>query len=201
MNCRRAQRYMLLEASGELGRSARERLNRHRANCPACEAWQRDAALLEEQTRASTPPPSMRIQAARIHALATARHPVTAGRFEQAWERLPRFAAAAAALAILTWAALAVFMRPGIQIDVAVHPGNDHVAEWAAILTLTGGGWDEAEAADGWDVDAVARALLQFEGMEAGVAAEPEPVNQSEEHPPITFQWHSIPALQARICG
>ena len=44
MNCRKAQQWILLEQSGELGSSRRPALQEHLASCSACRTW-RDADL------------------------------------------------------------------------------------------------------------------------------------------------------------
>ncbi len=109
MKCRRAQRWLLLESSGELSFLQQRRLQRHLLSCVACRGYQQELSSIMMAARQDLPEraPSAfslaAIKAAADAALAL-QQPSPSSRARPAAWRAWRPALASAAILVLCWA-------------------------------------------------------------------------------------------------
>ncbi len=145
MNCRKAQRRMLLAEAGELSQSGMRRLDRHAGRCPQCRAHgQRNRIFLHRAARAlpAAEPEPAALQAVRCRLREPAQGAATAPRFSR--PRLVAVGLAAAALVLL--AAWPLWRAPDPQrlraqqmhalVSLIEEPGPASAADWPAAGAL-----------------------------------------------------------------
>lgn len=131
MNTNQAEKWILLESSGELGPLGRWRLRRALARSPALQAWRSQLQHLQARTSGAAPavPPTPRDVLAAITEAARA-----AAGGHRRWLPNPAWASAAASLLVLaTWMTLrpaAIAPHGGTSASIAARPASPTLLAW-----------------------------------------------------------------------
>lgn len=201
-NCTDAERWMLLQASGELTPARSEALARHLKECPACSRtladWTAFARLLSDDRRRHEPPRPETIALVRAAATEAAGRHRAAARARH-WAIL----AAAASLALLLGAYVTGrFTAPATRALTAASATADDTAWWLATWMGESGIQTLAGGVDGQDRESLAEILLQFQGMAMESHEEwMEPVTSTEERQPTALRWRSTGGSRPGRCG
>ena len=201
MTCQEAQRFLLLEDSGELPAETRGELEKHVEGCDACRTYRE---MLEELRRqvsaggAGEGPSDEVLAAIRAEAVREARR---RGRFASVVFSFPRAAALAAGLALLL--AAGAVLRQAERTRERERIGEAHALVTAVIDTNTD------VPSEGADLESLAEALLVMEGFAGDDDFEivQPPSDAGEEptsggvHPSTDLQGRSRNGLPVRRYG
>jgi hypothetical protein len=186
------EKELLLEASGELSPQAREELTAHLAGCERCRRAREELGALARLSgaalKAGEPGP---FAMTRIRAAAEARvnRPLTF--------RVPALQALACAAAL----ALAV----GVWFMVAGNGRRDRIGHVNEILAVAAEDVAATDAIGGGDEDAelraLARQLLEMEGLAADDYDEDAWLTPDEAPLPTALQWRNTSASPRKRCA
>lgn len=205
MNCRNAQRAVLLENSTELPAGRRKALAKHLSACPQCRAFRDDLGQLSQFGRlhssAVENAPSDRI--VRQILTAGAEHPPYG--WAILWRPVRPLLAVAAALLIVVGLWHTTFRPPAAPQNGDVRMAR--ISEMSGLLATL------MEPENEWtgETEALhphaalrsfARQLLIFQEMSVDWPDErADGAMSPEEHLPTTLQWHSTRVTPAERCG
>lgn len=163
MKCDEFERWLLLEATGELTSAQAARLRDHLATCSACRAWQADLARLHHLVSSvPAPEPSPAVVARLLTAVRTARPPVRL--VLRPWFG-PALAAAALAVVLLGGIALVTGIRRGAPGPQAAGTRLPEISSLVAMLLPEESVGEAAPSPEAVNVRELARHLLIMEGL------------------------------------
>lgn len=201
MNCRQAERWILMETSGELTARRRRRLARHRAGCDRCGQFATDTRTLTARAADALPAaePSQRVlvnirREARVHASGPGRHGPRLRILPLPWQNPVAGLAYAMALVLIVgvwWlAAPAAPDRGASDLDAMLAL----VAEETGTRALVSGAGEPED-----QLRFLAQELLALQGLGAGLTDEEISEIQAEELPATDPQSRSNAGVPRQI--
>lgn len=200
MNCRDAERNILLRSSGEIGEEQKAGLVEHLAGCEACRAYSVDVSGLR-QLMLDAAPDAPDALVAGVLSVRPVRQ-LDAVRFP--WQRQLRWVTLAAAAGLMlffgVWQAFRGIPGNRVNLDDSRGIRIAAISDFIFVMTHPDGPQELEEGSESSgpakDFETLAEQILATQGLDMDFAAElGEEVSLLEEHLPTTLQWHNNPGL------
>ncbi|MCX7590770.1 MAG: hypothetical protein N2255_03995 [Kiritimatiellae bacterium] len=194
MNCQKAQRYILLAASGERQRHTDDRVERHLRQCRACRDFEVSCRALSGIIPPLATGTVSGVAMARIRAAA---QDAIQKRIQREKRMMIPVLAAASATVILVVAGIFV---------VPPEPRRSRIEEIRSIVQLAHGLEEEEQAVlrphNGTDpLYNLGQQLLRWEGLHMVPSEEETWLTEDDGLSPTVLQWRSIRAPFEKTCG
>ena len=198
MNCVQCERDSLLEQSGELPWWRARAVRVHRMKCAHCREYQTAVPALSAQVLAelAVEPPEL-----VVRRVLRAAEPVSTPPAPVWHPAYLRMAACAALVLLLLGATVPVLWVHGHRQRDAVRQFV-RIVETGSILSLALESDEQiVESVHVGDPKALARQLLELEGLSVEEIDPDEMTTEPAEYPPTVLRWHSNPAAPVGRCG